>query len=81
MYCRHDRSKGGSKYRSITDENTNMSSVKEIFASLIPIIVKLFLAKGITKKIECSIEIGSMFNLESEIHKIISTIELSLLGS
>ena len=81
MYSRHDSIKGGTKYRSITDENINVSSVKKIFASLISIIVKLFSAKGITEKIERCIEIGSMFILESEIHIVMSAIGVSSLGS
>ena len=61
--------------------NSGKSSIKELLSSLIPILVKLFLAKGITEKIECFIEIGSVFQLEDEINDMLSKIGLSSVNS
>ena len=61
--------------------NSGKSSIKELLSSLIPILVKLFLAKGITEKIESFIEIGSVFQLEEEINDILSKIGLSSVNS
>ena len=67
-------------------ENLNMQgdnyySIKELITMLIPIIVKLFLAKGTTEKIECFMEIGSLFQLEGEVNNTLSKIGISSLGS
>ena len=69
--------------RRLTESRNPFSidSIKSIAIRIIPILIKLCLASGLSENIECFLEIGTVFNLDKEIDGALQNIGLSSLSS
>jgi hypothetical protein len=59
----------------------DIKSFKELFISLLPIIIKLFITSNITEKIECFIEIGNVLKVDGLVSSILDNLALTSLSS
>ena len=72
----------GSTGRSTETRNpVNFDDIKSIIITIMPILIKLFLASGLSEKVECFLELGSVFNIGKEIDGALQGIGLSSLSS
>ena len=63
-----------------TNHNITQNLTKEVLASLVPLILKIFFSDALTTKVECIKEIGNLLNIDETIDKTLEELNVSSLS-
>ena len=67
MNSSQNTEKGSAGKSTETRNPVKYDDIKSIIIKIIPILIKLILASGLSEKVECFLELGSVFNMGKEI--------------